>query len=393
MSTPDNAELDAAKDYRAQQQEHFKTNDDRRLRLDPSQLDATVAFIKQQFPDNDLPNLREDILAGMASEVGPEDDPLSHSSLEFHTREIEQVISGLGFSLRSGVSAGILHGDSLAAMQMPVITTQASVILVTSHLTTLIYRLAKLMARTVIIQPDTDGVSQLIWHVDPVMKSMKADTELHRDWGMFFLDCCSNPKAPEIGRPIVVKGGQRIHLLADLGEAMTWFVLAHEYGHHVLGHSLEGKAQVGGETPTVARSKENEADALGAIVCMILGQNNERGPNHSAKVNAGAVLILSVLDFIKRGHQIMLTGQEEGYKKDQAHPPLAERLATIAGITRGFIEHNCPDQQDSHDAFLKQQTDIAELIDAIWRDNSSFLRYAYAKGKRGISDQQDWLPS
>lgn len=393
MSAPDNAELDAANDYRAQQQEHFKTNDNRRLRLDLSQLDAAVAFFKQQFPDNDMPNLREEILNAMASEVGPEDDPLSHSSLESHTREIEQAISALGFSLRSGVSAGILHGDSLAAMQMPVITTQASVILVTSHLTTLIYRLAKLMARTVIIQPDTDGVSQLIWHVDPVMKSMIADTELHRDWGMFFLDCCSNPKAPDIGRPIVVTGEQKIHLIADLGEAMTWFVLAHEYGHHVLEHSLEGEAQAGGEAPTVAQSKENEADALGAIVCMMLGQNNERGENHCAKVNAGAVLILSVLDFIKRGHQILLTGHDEAYKKDQAHPPLTERLATIADVTRQFIEHNCPDQQDYHDAFLKQQTDIAELIGAIWHDTSSFLRYAYARGERGVADQQDWLPN
>jgi len=393
MSTPDNAELDAAKDYRYQQQKNDKTTDDRRLRLEPAELDAAVAFIKQQYPDNDLPDLRQEILDAMVSEVGLEDDPLSHSSLESYTREIEQVISQLGISLRSGVSPGILHGDGLEAMQMPVMTTQASVVLMTSHLTTLIYRLAKLMARTVIIQPPTDGVSQLVWDVDTVMPSMIADTELHQDWRMFFLDCCKNPKAPDIGSPIVVSGEHKIHLIADLGEAMTWFVLAHEYGHHVHEHSLGGVAQVGGEAPAVAQAKEREADTLGAIVCMTLGQTNQRGPNHCAKVNVGAVLILSVLDFIKRGHQILLTGNEEGYQKDKLHPPLAERRAVIADVTQKFIEFHCPNEQDMHDLFLKQQVKVAELIDGIWSDASDFLRDAYLKGERGVADHQNWLPN
>lgn len=393
MSTSDNPELEAAKDYRAQQQKHFKTDDSYRLRLEPDQLDAAVEFIKKQFPDTVLPDLRQNILSKMGAKVAPEDDPLTHISFESEAREIEKVISGLGLSLRSGVSVGILHGDHLEAMQMPVISTQASVIMMTRHLTTLIYRLAKLFARTVIMGPTNGDVIEMIWDAKPVMKSLMADTELRRDWGMFFLDYCTNPKTPDIGRSIKITGDRQIHLIGDIDEAMTWFVLAHEYSHHVLEHSWGGTAGAGGEASSISQAKETEADVLGSVVCMLLGQNNPRGPNHCAKTNVGAVLILSVLDFIKRGYQIMLTGDEKGYRKDQKHPPLADRLATIANVTREFIESHCPGEQEGLDAYLKQQADVAELIGAIWSDNRSFLLHAYAVGKRGVADHQDWLPS
>lgn len=392
MSTSDNPELEAAKDYRAQQQKRFKTDENYRLRLEPDQLDAAVEFIKRQFPDTALPNLRQNILDKMVAQVAPEDDPLTHISLESEAREIEKVISGLGLSLRSGVTVGILHGDHLEAMQMPVMTTQASVIMMTRHLTTLIYRLAKLFARTVIMGPTHDGIIQMNWEAKPVMKSLMADIELRRDWGMFFLDYCRNPKTPDIGHPIKISGDHQIHLIGDIDEAMTWFVLAHEYSHHVLEHSWGGIAQAGGEASSISQTKETEADTLGTVICMLLGQNNPRGLNHCAETNVGAVLILSVLDFIKRGYQIMLTGDEEGFRKEQKHPPLADRLNTIANVTRQFIERHCSGDQEGLDAYLKQQTDVAELIDAIWKDNRSFLLHAYKIGERGVADQQDWLP-
>lgn len=382
------SELDAAHDYRAQQQKRFGADDLSRFENLDEKFDEALAFIRLQFPGIELPGLESDLRATYTRAVGEHEEPISQASMEEACQVVEGMVKKLNFPMHSGVSYGVLHGDGLEAMQQSLMMTKASVILMTAHLQTAIHRLAKLVARSM----PTEGLADkkyVVWKFENIKSLILCDEQLQKDWAFFIMDYSLNPYSPAIGRAIPIEGYDQMMLMGDLSEAMSWFVLAHEYGHHIMRHSLDGQYGVDGEDSLVAQRKETEADSIAAYICLALGEHNARGFNYSAFLNLGSVLVLSALDCFKRGRKLMLAGTEEGYRTDSTHPLLEQRLATIAAVTRElYLNERGEEDEENLTEMLRMQGTAHELIEFIWSESKAWMLREYTLGGvRGVPER------
>lgn len=373
------SDLEAAHDYRDQLLDRLNTDDPASYVLPIDRLDEAVDFIKGQYPgldfkDADLKSkLAERSAAGMSR---------SESDMEELRSEVERVAKNIGYKLHGGVSAGVIHGPGVRAIQQKVMLTEASVIFMTRHLGTLIYRLAKLLARTLPQDVGADGSKSIIWALDEINEVLYADRQLQQDWDFFFMDYSIDPDCPSIGEARKVEHSDEAHLVFDLRESMEWFVLSHEYGHHIMQHSLDGVAGVQGEEYELAKGKECQADLIGAHICMALGVQNERGLNFNAMFNIGAVIILTALDCIMRGRSIMRSGSDDGFSDSSTHPPLDYRLGAISFMLRYIYKEEKPDATEEVQWALNFQNKAKDLIEYIWGHSKKYLHKCYLHGMR-----------
>lgn len=373
------SDLDAAHDYRDQLLERLNTDDPKFYVLPVERLDEAVDFIKDQYPGLDFTDV--DLKSNLA-DLSAAGATRSESDMEESRSEIERVAKNIGYNLHGGVAAGIIYGDGVSAKQQKVMLTEASVIFMTRHLGTLIYRLAKLLARTLPQSVGTEGSKSIVWELDEINKVLYADRQLQQDWDFFFLDYSLDPNCPSIGEARKVESSDEAHLIFDLCESMEWFVLSHEYGHHIMQHSLDGVAGAQGEEYELAKGKECQADLIGAHICMALGAQNNRGLNICAMFNIGAVIILTVLDRIMRGRSIMRSGSDDDFSDSSTHPPLDYRLDAISFMLRYVYQEEKPGSEEEVQCALSYQNKAKELIEYIWGHSKKHLHKCYLHGMR-----------
>lgn len=384
------SELDAAHDYRVQQQKRFGADDLSCFENLDEKFDEALEFIRLQFPGIELPGLESDLRATYARVVGEHEEPISQASMESACQVVEDMVKKLGFPMHSGVSYGVLHGDGLEAMQQSLMMTKASVILMTAHLQTAIHRLAKLVARSLPSEGSGDK-KYVVWKFENIKSLILRDEQLQKDWAFFLMDYSLDPYSPAIGHAIPIEGHDQMMLMGDLSEAMSWFVLAHEYGHHIMRHSLDGQCGVGGEDAVVSQRKEIEADSIATHICLALGEHNDRGLNYSAFFNQGSVLILSALDCFKRGRKLMLAGTDEGYRTDSTHPPLEQRLKIIAAVTRELYLEEFGEEDEHLIDILRFQETAHELIEFVWSKSREWMLREYTiDGVRGVPERHQY---
>ncbi|PYC11057.1 hypothetical protein DMX02_31000 [Pseudomonas jessenii] len=384
------SELEAAHDFRQQQQKRFGADDLSHYESLNEKFDEALAFIRQQFPGVELPGLEANLRATYALVSDEHEEPISKSSMDEACQVVEDMVNKLGFPMHSGVSYGVLHGDGLQAMQQSLMMTKASVILMTRHLRTAIHRLAKLVARSLPSEGTADD-KYVVWRFEEIKSLILSDEQLQKDWAFFLMDYSLDPYSPAIGRAIPVDGHDQMMLMGDLSEALEWFVLAHEYGHHIMRHTVNGACGAGGEDIVISQRKEIEADSIATHICIALGEHNARGLNYSAYCNAGSVLVLSALDCFKRGRKLMLTGTDDGYRTDGGHPPLEQRLDTIAAVTRELYLMERGEEDEHLKAILSIQDTAHELIEFIWSESRAWMLREYTLGGvRGVPVQDQF---
>lgn len=373
------SDLEAAHDYRDQLLERLNTDDPASYVLPVERLDEAVEFIKGQYPGLDFTDTE---LKSKLAELSAAGVSRHESDMGELRSEVERIANNIGYKLHGGVSMGVIHGAGVKAIQQKVMLTEASVIFMTRHLSTLIYRLAKLLARTLPQDVDVDGNKSIVWSLDEVKEVLYADRQLQQDWDFFFMDYSIDPDCPSVGEARKVESSDEAHLVFDLCESMEWFVLSHEYGHHIMQHSLDGVAGVQGEEHELAKGKECQADLIGAHICMALGAQNNRGLNFTAMFNIGAVVILTTLDCIMRGRSIMRSGSDDGFSHSNTHPPLDYRLGAISFMLRHIYKEEKPDAMKEVQWALSMQSSAKELIEYIWGRSKKYLEKCYLHGIR-----------
>ncbi|HXH37719.1 MAG TPA: hypothetical protein VNN08_03750 [Thermoanaerobaculia bacterium] len=135
----------------------------------------------------------------------------------------------------------------------------------------------------------------------------------------------------------------------QLIDSIDTFVLAHEYGHVILGHTgVHGSGKSGHE-------QELEADALGLDLCTAAW-------NGELWAYSGASVFLSGLDVVDRAAATFLTGSPEP-KPSASHPAAAERRAALSAVLRRAADPNVCEgamrMADAIDWALHQMTELA----------------------------------
>jgi hypothetical protein len=386
MDKKKNEELEAAHDYREQQQQRYgEIGTKKFIAATREKFDDAIAHIQTMFPEI----TREDVTTIINTHSPGQtkwDEPIGHSNTEHLRLLIEQSAARIGFKLHGGVSIGVLHGSGSEAMQQHVMMTNASVVLVTSNLLLMTHRLAKLLALSLPIKLFGEEQFTPVYDLKQIEINMLNNEILKSAWREFFLDHASDPKSPSAGSPVFVFGKEKQTLWDDLSESMELFIVGHEYGHHIAKHRLGEEAQALGEDWVARHKKEFEADIYGILLSAEAGQCNER-PNWFALTSVGAVIVLTVLELNRQGIKILETGQVEELNTRSSHPDLEERIKATRAATHHFLG------DEKFNVAIEMQNAFLGLIELAWIDAKSFLIERHHTGARPHrSGPQEWLP-
>lgn len=387
MSDSNNENLNAAHDFRAQQQKRYSTKDPE-IMLEQTRklLPAALRHLQIMFPSLTEEELENEINKYPKGET-PHDERTAHAHVQSTKEKIEAAAKVLNFNLRDGVSLGALDGDGYEAMQQRVMLTDASVILVTSNLLIMINRLAKLLALSIPIRKVDDNSFEPRYAPEECKQLLLEDEELQHSWTTFFADYAMSPLKPYHGKALYVFGPERQTLWDDISEAIHLFVVGHEYGHHIDDHRLGDEAGVNGEDKDEAHRKEVMADILGCAMTIQAGRAEERH-NWCALANVGAMAILIVLELIRRGNRILSTGEDNEDETRDTHPPLETRLEAVNAVTKQDLN-----EHDAKIAFVMQNC-IYHVLFFVWGHVAPFLKTIHENGTRPAEvNQGGWLPS
>lgn len=383
--SPSHSALDAAHGYRAQQQAKIgKVPSNESIE---SKVSRAFRHLQQFFPDLEKHKLISDYRRQFSPVNTNWDDPVDQSIIQDLKAKIESACKTLGYSLRDGVSIGMLHAEGTEAMQQPVMMTDTSVIMMTGNLRMLIHRTAKLLALSVPFTKHDGHQFKISEDIKEAVALVNKNEQLRKDWADLFIDHAVNSGAPYQGKVVLVTGLERQTMWGDLSEAMSLFVVGHEYAHHILKHSLAGSASASGMDSELSHEMERDADMLGLKLSMHAGAA-ENESNYFAIFGVGAFVVLAVIEYCRHAVQVLNHGEVK--KESRAtHPPLVERLESLAQEVPKLIAYH----PNNTSATRRIHGMFVGIVHNAWRAAEPILLRAHQEGHRPVyRDEGGWLP-
>lgn len=316
------------------------------------------------------------------------DSFLSSAVTVDYLKDIKSACDELGLYMRDGVSAGLTQMKGVQAEQRSVFLTDSSVINVTESLYLITHRVSKLLAKSLAFEFADDKSYQISSDFEEYKALLLSDEELQKQWNAFFVDCSSNLAAPPTGGVVSLGGIHVQNCFVDIKDAIMLFIIGHECGHHIHQHSSSFGDQVGSGNQHDEFKMEYQADIVGSQLTMSIGRR-ESCFNLFAATSIGAICILKTLDYIKIGHDILLSGVEDVDRRaSESHPATKDRI----GILKAYIEHH-EYEENSAQLSLRLIQLFEDVLDFIWLNTKNNLKALHDGGARPVklSDSQ-WLP-
>ncbi|QCP48460.1 hypothetical protein FAZ95_04210 [Trinickia violacea] len=376
-------EMAAADDYRHQQQVRYGSSAEQALQKLQTLRHAAIAHTLNALPTADL-DMVERALDDPGDVKTALDEPLSHSLVKAAVDKIETAAENIGFNLRNGVSFGALFAEGSEAMQAPVFGTETSLVMLTSNLLLLVHRLSKLLALSVPLKNKREGFT-IEKDFRRIEKKLLKNENLMSQWYSLYYDYSHNPTTPARGDFISIPGEREFSVQDDISESMMWFVVGHEYGHHIMKHGSGGIASAEGEDRDRQHGMELEADMLATWLCMEAG-NSEPRNNVFALANAGAVALLATLEFIRKGNQILKNGKSLPGSTRDSHPGIYQRRRAISFLTERLSSPRTSYQ------FISLQNLYYRIVATTWNVAAKRLAEQHVFGVRPIERTVEWLP-
>jgi hypothetical protein len=164
---------------------------------------------------------------------------------------------------------------------------------------------------------------------------IRSDAALRFEWERYFLHFAgyslkSKMEASILTDPVLTK--QQMVVKFQLTSAMEFFVVAHEYGHHIAQHNTGDGASSSVPLEEAIRH-EFEADEIAWQISRLLRAMGFAGQptkvrNMWMESCAGVVHFLVAADLVRRTHQVLMTG-EHSDQESSTHPSARDRIQAL----------------------------------------------------------------
>lgn len=296
--------------------------------------------------------------------------------LKIYCHWIEHICDKLKLPLHSGVAAGVVWNPSLVPAQQAVLTTNASMIVIPESTLMLCHFISKLLSRSVSTK-DADQKIAVSCAPEEVLAKIRSTPTL-RKYASGFFAFCATQNARTL-RSLKNASGLARPVWFQFLAATELFVIAHEYGHHIALHKMDGSASVDGVVDV--KIHELEADHLAALINAHTGAQLRLQFAHCG--SAGVIALIGT-DMVRRARSVLVTGQEEPFDSD-THPPLAHRLMMLETL------RYAPQEAE---AVRNARQNFRSIMEGLWDLIVPDLKKMYAGGIRPLPPRKDsqWLP-
>ena len=233
---------------------------------------------------------------------------------------VRKVISETGEASQEKVEIGIDPKSGVSASLTNVIMTDEGILTVSAFLFRWCGLIARAYTRTLVA--DLAHWTSPTSRTEDDQKVLLKNPDIVLDWFRIFVSFSGT--GTHILVPYRPASPTEFNLFEQVAWAMEFFTVAHEFGHHVLGHRNID------EDP---KAQEFQADVFAAKVCERL--EFEPFPNLSnpyTRTGAGGSLMLLALEILRSFEDRKL----DGTSTDETHPSTIERIERIS--TRNRIQ-------------------------------------------------------
>ncbi|MFZ1427402.1 MAG: hypothetical protein WAS21_11575 [Geminicoccaceae bacterium] len=320
-------------------------------------------------------------------DISPYDDPAATLLLEHLISEVENICRSINLPLGAGVAFGTDVQMGVEASHLAVMQTTASIISVSRPFLPFCSLASKLMSLTLPQENLPDDNMQIVFDPNEIDKRLKSNPQLMAGWTLFIASYAITGFPPKPHMKFDLSGNigaNQLHIL----RSMELFAIAHEYGHHVLGHGRVASS----DQQEGCLAQEFDADLFARSICLAVKENpsaseDNSEPNFYAYSGVGAVIILGLLEVVRRASTVLATGSKK-FQSRLTHPPYEERIKAIGTIDK-FLP---PDIQP---AALHARICFEAIIDLLWKAMLPHFESMYAYGIRIEEDDAgpgSWLP-
>lgn len=230
--------------------------------------------------------------------------------------DIEAAMNRLHFDSHTRVARGVEPRVGPLAAMTNVIMTDEGIVTVGSFLFRFCGLVARAFTRTLLLGPtfwESESYSD-----DAARLYLKAAPEQMAYWARIFVSFAVT------GTHIMVpyRPANRNELVFEqIARAMEIFAIAHEYGHHHLGHGRQLCAD-----PIL---EEFGADQFALKIAYEVERRPLMFANPYLSSGAGGVILLKALDTLRRARDLINATRA---KSSETHPDIAERLARFDSV-------------------------------------------------------------
>lgn len=285
--------------------------------------------------------------------------------------------------IRGGIVAGVEPAFGTNIHQANVPTTDVSIIAATIPFIALCNLVARVMARSLPHYPVPDSLPYVSFDPEEVRGHLMSRPDVVYEWSQLIAHYAMLGWPPQQNMSTSPQGWEQMTRI-QLLRALELFAVAHEFGHHVEGHGV----LLSSEDRTDMLTEEHEADVFARVASIKIGATDQP-PNRFAVAGVGGVVILGVLDLVRRAKALLAPHDKESDSSyDETHPPLAERLSMIS-----ILDQYLPEAWRTSAPIMRQCfADILEIIWALTEPEFVRLRDAGMRPLSVVETGADWLP-
>ncbi|SHL75397.1 M48 family metalloprotease [Roseibium suaedae] len=267
--------------------------------------------------------------------------------LRFLSDRVRMAISEAGETSHEKVEIAIDPKAGVSASLTNVIMTDQGILSVSSYL----FRWCGLVARAYTRTLFADLVHWTSKGAEPTndREQLLKHTDLVLYWFQIFVSFSGT--GTNVLVPFRPSSPTEFQYFEQVAWAMEYFTVAHEFGHHALGHRNVD------DDPKV---QEFEADAFAVKVCERLEfEPFPLLPNPYTRTGAGASLMLLAIEVLREFEDSV----DEGTASLETHPTPSERIAKISG--RNLMQ---PGQLEMDQEFNGTVARVMSAVAAVMRD-------------------------